>query len=129
MKKIRTYIAALILVVMSAFVLAPVSTVGAQGALGGVCANDPTNGVCEENAKTENANTDNFVKTLVNVLLYVIGAIAIVMIIIGGLLYVTSSGDSGNITKAKNTIVYSVVGLVVAILAYAIINWVVLLFE
>lgn len=64
-------------------------------------------------------------KTIVNILLFILGAIAVIMIVIGGIKYTTSNGDSSAITSAKNTILYSVVGLVVAILAYAIVNFVV----
>lgn len=62
--------------------------------------------------------------TITNVLLFVIGAISVIMIIIGGLRYVISGGDSSNVTAAKNTILYAVVGLIVALFAYAIINFV-----
>jgi hypothetical protein len=62
---------------------------------------------------------------IINVLLFVIGAIAVIMIILGGIRYVLSNGDSAQITSAKNTVLYSVIGLVVALLAYAIVNFVV----
>jgi len=74
------------------------------------------------------ANQDDlkgFIKTIVNILLFVLGAIAVIMIIIGGIRYTTSNGDSGQVSSAKNTILYAVVGLVVAILAYAIVNFVI----
>ena len=64
-------------------------------------------------------------RSIINVLLYVLGAVAVIMIVIGGLRYVLSGGDSSAVTAAKNTILYSVVGLIVAILAYAIVNFVV----
>lgn len=64
------------------------------------------------------------VKTLINVFLFLIGAVAVVMIIFGGFKYVTSSGESSAVSSAKNTILYAVVGLVVAVLAYAIVNFV-----
>lgn len=64
------------------------------------------------------------VQTIVNILLYILGAIAVVMIVIGGVKYTTSNGDASNIKSAKETILYSVIGLVVAILAYAIVNFV-----
>lgn len=60
-----------------------------------------------------------------NVLLFVIGAVAVIMIIIGGIRYTTSNGDSSQVTAAKNTILYGVVGVIVALLAYAIVNFVV----
>ncbi|MDB5186541.1 MAG: hypothetical protein JWM07_13 [Candidatus Saccharibacteria bacterium] len=62
--------------------------------------------------------------TITNVLLFVVGAISVIMIIIGGLRYVVSGGDSTNVSAAKNTILYAMVGLIIALLAYAIINFV-----
>ena len=64
-------------------------------------------------------------KTITNVLLFIIGAISVIMLIIGGIRYVVSGGDSGAVTSAKNTILYAVVGIVVAILAYAMVNFVI----
>ena len=63
--------------------------------------------------------------TITNVLLYVIGAIAVIMIVIGGLRYVLSGGDSSQISAAKNTILYAIIGIIIAILAYAIVNFVI----
>ena len=68
--------------------------------------------------------SDSIFNTVVNVLLFVIGAISVIMLIIGGIRYTISAGDSGNVTAAKNTIMYALIGLVVAFLAYAIVNWV-----
>lgn len=62
--------------------------------------------------------------SITNLMLFVVGAISVIMIIIGGLRYVVSGGNSGNITAAKNTILYAVVGLIIAIMAYAVINFV-----
>ena len=124
MKKFQTFIAAFILLAVSAFVFVPVSTVGAQ-ALDGVCATNPgESAVCAN--KEEKA--EGFVGTLVNVLLYILGAISVIVLIIGGILYVISGGNSSSVTKAKNTITYAIVGLLVSFLAYAIVNWVVDLF-
>jgi len=64
-------------------------------------------------------------KTITNVLLFIIGAISVIMLIIGGIRYVVSGGDSAAITSAKNTILYAIVGVVVAILAYALVNFVI----
>ena len=65
------------------------------------------------------------IKLVVNVLLFLLGAIAVLMIIIGGIRYVLSNGESSQVTAAKNTIMYAVIGLIVALLAYAIVNFVV----
>jgi len=64
-------------------------------------------------------------QTITNVLLFIIGAVSVVMLIIGGIKYTVSQGDSAAVTSAKNTILYSIVGLVVAILAYAAVNFVI----
>lgn len=64
-------------------------------------------------------------RTIVNVMLFIIGAIAVIMLIIGGIRYTVSGGDSSAVTSAKNTILYAIVGIIVAILAYAIVNFVI----
>lgn len=62
--------------------------------------------------------------TIVNILLFIIGALSVVMLIWGGIRYTTSGGSSSAVTSAKNTIMYAIIGLVVAFLAFAIVNWV-----
>jgi hypothetical protein len=74
---------------------------------------------------TDLFGTGGIFTTIVNLLLCIIGAIAVVMIIVGGLRYVLSGGDASAVTTAKNTILYAVVGIIVAILAYAVVNFVV----
>ena len=64
-------------------------------------------------------------KKIANVLIFLVGAVAVLVLIAGGFTYVVSAGDPGRIKRAKDTILYGVVGVVVAILAYAIINFVV----
>lgn len=64
-------------------------------------------------------------RTITNVLLFIIGAISVIMLIIGGIRYTTSNGDQQAVQNAKNTILYAVVGLVIAILAFAAINFVI----
>jgi len=125
MKKIKLFIAAFMVTAFGAFTLAPVASVSALDPLGDVCKSNPNSEVCQ--SKPDDAT--NLIGTLVNVLLFVVGALATIMIIVGGILYVISNGDSAKIARAKNTITYSVVGLVVAFVAYAIINWVVQIFK
>lgn len=60
-----------------------------------------------------------------DILIYLVGAIAVIVIIIGGLRYVISQGSSDQVKQAKDTILYGVIGLVVAILAYAIVHFVI----
>ncbi|MBQ3429897.1 hypothetical protein IJG21_00540 [Candidatus Saccharibacteria bacterium] len=78
----------------------------------------------EGNELGQAGDLETTVKNVINIILYVIGIVAVVMMIFGGFQYITSAGDAAKVTKAKNTILYGVVGLVIAILAYAIVNYV-----
>ena len=83
-----------------------------------------------DQAGGSNANKDmgSFLKSITDTLLFVLGAGAVIMIVIGGIRYATSNGDQNTLTGAKNTILYAVIGLVLAIMAYAIVNFVVVRF-
>ena len=63
-------------------------------------------------------------QNVINIFSLVIGVIAVIMIIVGGLKYFTSGGDSGNITGAKNTILYALIGLVIVALSQIIVRFV-----
>jgi hypothetical protein len=79
---------------------------------------------CSAGTGQQTSLTGSF--TLVtNVLLFIIGAISVIMLIIGGIRYTVSGGDSAAVTSAKNTILYAIVGIIVALLAYAVVNFVV----
>lgn len=62
---------------------------------------------------------------ITNTVLYIVGIISVIMLIYGGLRYVISGGDSKKVTDAKNTILYAIIGLIVSILAFAIVNFVI----
>ncbi|MBR2600917.1 hypothetical protein IKE07_02170 [Candidatus Saccharibacteria bacterium] len=62
---------------------------------------------------------------ITNTVLYVVGIISVIMLIYGGLRYVISGGDSKKVTDAKNTILYAIIGLIISILAFAIVNFVI----
>jgi len=64
-------------------------------------------------------------QTITNILLFLIGAISVIMLIIGGIRYVVSNGDSNAVVGAKNTILYAIIGIVVAFLAYAAVNFII----
>lgn len=63
-------------------------------------------------------------KNIINVIIGVVGFLAVVMIILGGISYTTSAGDASKVKKAKDTIMYGIIGLVIALLAFAIVNFV-----
>ena len=121
MKKIKQFILATVLV--GGFGLATIAApVGAVSAINDTCS-DPTNAtsvIC----KSKNDNVGTIVGAVVNTLLFLLGLAAVVVLIIAGITYTTSAGEADAIKRAKNMILYAVVGLVVAFSAYAIINWV-----
>ncbi|MEX0934226.1 MAG: hypothetical protein WDZ42_00320 [Candidatus Saccharimonadales bacterium] len=63
-------------------------------------------------------------QTVANTLLLLLGAIAVIMLIIGGIRYVVSQGDSSAIESARNTILYAIIGIVIAFLAFAAVRFV-----
>jgi hypothetical protein len=67
----------------------------------------------------------NVVKAIINILSAIVGVAAVIMIILGGMKYVTSNGDANNIAGAKNTIIYAIVGLIVVAMAQVIVHFVI----
>ena len=83
-----------------------------------------------EAAKCDGCPSDLFgekgaFRQITNTILYIVGVIAVIMLIIGGIRYVVSGGDSKKVTDAKNTVLYAIIGLVIAVFAYAIVNFVI----
>lgn len=64
------------------------------------------------------------IRVITNTMLFAIGVVAVIMLVVGGFRYIFSGGNSTNTTAAKDTILYAVIGIVVALLAYAIVNFV-----
>jgi multisubunit Na+/H+ antiporter MnhB subunit len=116
--------------------LVPASKLGAAVFLGAAYAqsalaanSEITSGSQAAHATDTPTSLTGSVKTISNVLIFVIGAIAVIMLIIGGFRYVVSQGDPASTKAAKDTILYAIVGLIVAILAYAIVNYVTTAFK
>lgn len=72
-----------------------------------------------------NGTDEGLFKKIVNIMLFIVGAVAVIMLIIGGIRYVTSGGAQDHITSAKNTIMYAIIGIVVSVLAFAVVNFVI----
>ena len=75
---------------------------------------------------TDEGNNDllGTVRTIINVILGVVGVLAVFMMIVGGINMATSQGDPAKVKKGRDTLLYGVIGLVVALLAFAIVNFV-----
>ncbi len=83
---------------------------------------------CDNESKVCKGTNKNslyaLMENVIDMLLIIIGIISVIMIIIGGIRYVTSAGDAGQTKSARDTVIYAVVGLVIAIMSYAIVNFV-----
>lgn len=90
---------------------------GMEGALQDDCSRGPGQ------AKELDGN-QGVITTIINTMLFIVGLLAVIMIIYAGIRFVTAHGDEKQVESARQTIIYSVVGLIVAILAYALVNWV-----
>lgn len=77
--------------------------------------------VCSGDAK----DAKEIAKNIISVLLWIVGMASIIVIVYSGITFVTSAGNPSQITRAKTMLLYAVVGLVVSILAYAIVNFIV----
>jgi hypothetical protein len=120
MKKLKQLILGFAFVLGASAFLMPAPMVSAN-AIDDACAADPNSTICQN----KDQEIGPIITTVINVLLFIIGIISVIMIIIGGIMYSTSAGDAGTVTKAKNTVLFAVVGLVIAFLAFAIVNWVI----
>lgn len=80
---------------------------------------------CESDLLEPETTITELSKDIIDVLSLIVGVVSVVMIIIGGLRYITSGGDAGNVTTAKNTILYAIVGLIVVLFSQAIVQFII----
>lgn len=123
MATVQTAVLALGLVAVSAPVNAGTTSTACTGTL------TLQNGVnCAAPKETSNKTlfgAGGLFQTIASILIFIVGAVAVIMLIIGGLRYVLSAGDAKNVSAAKDTILYAIVGIVVALLSFALVQFVV----
>jgi hypothetical protein len=78
-----------------------------------------------QNGQTGANTVVGFIAMLIKIVLFVSGALAVLFVIIGGIMYLTSAGNEEQATKGKKTITYALVGIIIIILSYVIVNVVV----
>ena len=71
-----------------------------------------------------NQKLNNIIRTIINLLSIVVGVVAVIMIIVGGLRYITSGGSDTSVTGAKNTILYAIIGLIIVALAQVMVRFI-----
>lgn len=123
MKRIKKIIYVAMVLMLPLVIVAHAPVASAYDPLGTTCKDNSTSEICKDRSSSSNS-ISKLIGTIVNTLLYFVGALSVIMIIVAGVMYTTSAGNAGQITKAKGALTYAIVGLVVAFLAYAIVNWV-----
>lgn len=82
------------------------------------------NGIGQTGGKCDSTGVNNAISAVVNILSFIVGAVAIIVVILSGFKYITSGGDSGKVSNAKNTLIYALVGVAVAALAQLLVHFV-----
>ena len=120
----------LIISILFSIILSPIAF--AEGGTNGVDGSGGTFNACKHvvSGKTavcsgDSKNATNIAKNIISILLWVVGIAAVIVIIYAGITFVTAAGNPSKISQAKTMLIYAVVGLAVAILAYAIVNFVI----
>ncbi len=123
-KKVIASVALLSLFVVPAVAPVFVSAVdctGIQDCVGqGTNETDP-NGNSNIDAETK---VSDITKQVINIFSWLVGIVSVIMVIVGGFQYVTSGGDSGKVTGAKNTILYALIGVVIVALSQVMVKFV-----
>jgi len=127
-KSIKVMLAGLLFVPLVASILGLVAPMNASAVtcnddkltarMGSICAKS-------DDQKSTLFGNNSIFSQITNTALFLIGAISVIMLIYGGIRYTISGGDEKAVTAAKNTILYAVVGIVVALLAFALVNFVI----
>lgn len=97
-----------------------------------VLAATPTSTVCEtlgsnsdcSDTPDGSVSINSAITTVITLLSFIVGIVAVIMVITAGFKYVTAGGDSNKITSAKNTLIYAIIGVAIAVLAQVIVHFV-----
>lgn len=123
-KSIKIALAGLLIAPMLALGISTVAPLSQNALAADLSIQDGANSAKSDDQSSDLFGDNGIFKTITNAALFIIGAVSVLMLIYGGIRYTISAGDSAAVTAAKNTILYAIIGIVVALLAYAIVNFV-----
>ena len=125
-RKLNTVLVALTLIIAAASPLLLSGTTFAcpSTAPSGSAASQVLSGVGETGADCNSSNVPTLLTTIVNIVSMVAGVLAVIMIVVSGLRFMSSGGDSQKVSSAKSALIYALVGLAVAALAQALVLFV-----
>lgn len=121
---------AILLLALSAFVMPVVNVSAAEVGNDPACSSDKLTdkeALAAAGCPTgeEDAKIGDVAKNIINVVITVLGLVAVLFVVIGGVNYTTSQGDPQKTKKARDTILYAILGVILAVLAYTIVNFVI----
>lgn len=129
MQKLKTFVLSFVaLFALATPAVLPATAMAAEVNIGnGLCEGAQlqvgSDGDCANDGEAQD-KVNSVISTVINIFSLVVGVVSVIMIIIGGLRYITSGGDSGKVSGAKNTILYAIIGLVIVALAQFIVRFV-----
>jgi len=121
MQKLKLMVAGFTVVGAGLFMMTPAMAVSCPS--GSAREDENVNSLAECNV-TKDDSLWPTINGIINVVLGVLAVVAVVMIIMGGVSYITSAGDAAKVKKGRDTILYGVIGLVIALLSFAIVNFI-----
>ena len=87
------------------------------------CDGDNCDLICNKDHKE--ADAENMVGKILQTVFGIVGVVAVIVMIVGGIMYTTSQGDSTKLANAKNTILYAAIGLIISLLSFAIVSFII----
>lgn len=133
--KMGKYVALAALLFLPALIPAPVAAHHCFGHVGtgnvsiaecadaGACL-DTAAPTCESQTGDAESRINDTIRLVINMFSFIVGVVAVIMVIVGGFKYITSGGESSNVASAKNTILYAIIGLIIVALAQVIVRFV-----
>ena len=121
-QKILTALTALTLVLTPALV--PTASASAACSKANTAKGQVQRGIGATGSECDDSGVNKFIRAIVQILSIIVGVAAIIMIIVAGFKYMTSAGDSNKVEQAKNTLVYAIVGIIIAALAQFLVKFV-----
>jgi len=115
-----------ILMTLSIMTLTLIAGIAPALALGGAATDQACKGLSQvgsDGCGSGGKQVDNVLKTVVSIISYIAGAVAIIMVMISGFNFMTANGDAQKITTAKNSLIYAMIGIAVAASAQVIVNF------
>ena len=124
MKRFFSLLTLIVLLTLSTTLFPPASAFAAACPSG----NDPKGqvlqGIGESGSNCDSSGVPSTIQVIVNILSFIRGAVAVIMIVISGIKFITAGGDSQAVSSARNTLIYAIIGLVIIAMAQVIVHFV-----